>query len=93
MFNVTGKELSSELVQVFFAILIGYLLVLIFYYGGSLISCIVFHSANNALTGFSAEGGIDPQTEMILNLVLIVVVLGGYLLYPVKLLPNKKVSE
>ena len=93
MFNVTGKELSSELVQVFFAILIGFMMVLIFYYGGSLIPCIVFDSANNALKGFSTEGSMDPKTEMILNLVLIVVVLGGYLLYPVKLLPNKKVSE
>ena len=79
--------------QIFFAILVGFVLVLIFYYGGSLISCIVFHSANNALTGFSAEGGMDPQTEMILNLVLNVVVLGGYLLYLVKVLPNKKVPE
>ena len=85
--------LLAELVQVFFAVLVGFVLVLIFYYGGSLISCIVFHSANNALTGFSAEGGMDPQTEMILNLVLNVVVLGGYLLYLVKVLPNKKVSE
>ena len=93
MFNVTGKELSSELVQVFFAILIGFMMVLIFYYGGSLIPCIIFHSANNALKAFSAEGSMDPKTEMILNIVLIVVVLGGYLLYPVKLLPNKKVSE
>ena len=85
--------LLAELVQVFFAILIGFMMVLIFYYGGSLIPCIVFHSANNALKGFSTEGSMDPKTEMILNLVLIVVVLGGYLLYPVKLLPNKKVSE
>ena len=85
--------LLAELVQVFFAILIGFMMVLIFYYGGSLIPCIVFHSANNALTGFSAEGGMDPQTEMILNLVLNVVVLGGYLLYLVKVLPNKKVPE
>ena len=68
-------------------------MVLIVYYGGSLIPCIIFHSANHALKAFSAEGTIDPKVEMILNIVLIVVVLGGYLLYLVKVLPNKKVSE
>lgn len=93
MFNVTGRELGSELMQIFFAILVGFVLVLIFYYGGSLIPCIVFHSANNALKAFSAEGSMDPKVEMILNVVLIVVVLGGYLLYLVKVLPNKKVPE
>ncbi len=79
--------------QIFFAVLIGFIMVLIFYYGGSLIPCIIFHSANNALKALSAEGSMDPKTEMILNIVLIVVVLGGYLLYLVKVLPNKKVSE
>ncbi len=90
MFNVTGRDLPSELVQVFFAILVGFVMVLIFYYGGSLIPCIVFHSANNALTAFSAEGNMDPKFEMILNLVLSIVVLGGYLIYLVKVLPNKR---
>jgi len=85
--------LLAELVHVFFAVLIGFVMVLIFYYGGSLIPCIVFHSANNALKGFSAEGSMDPKTEIILNIVLIVVVLGGYLFYLIKVLPNKKVSE
>ena len=35
MFNVTGKDLTSELVQIIFAVLIGFIMVLIFYYGGS----------------------------------------------------------
>ena len=90
MFNSTGNDITSEMVQVIFAIFVGFVLVLIFYYGGSLIPCIIFHSANNALGGFSAEGNMDPKTEMILNFVLIIVVLGGYLVYLVKVLPNKK---
>jgi len=59
-------------------------LVLIFYHGESLIPCILFHSANNAFKVFTAEGNMDPRTEILLNLVLIVVVLGGYFLYLVK---------
>ena len=81
LFNGSGKDLASSMVQIVFAVLIGFALVLIFYYGKSLIPCIVFHSANNALGAFGAETGMDPQMEMILNIVLIFVVLGGYIFY------------
>ena len=68
----------------------GFIMVLIFYNGGSLIPCIVFHSVNNALKGFSAEGSMDPKTKIILNLVLIVEVPGGYLLYLYKTVPKEE---
>ena len=82
--NGSGKDPVSNFVQVMFAVLVGFVLVLIFYYGKSLIPCILFHSANNALKVFSAEGNLSPQTEMVLNLILIFVVLGGYALYLIK---------
>ena len=75
---------ESSAVQIVFAVLVGFVLVLLFYHGKSLISCILFHSANNALKVFSAEGNLNPQAEMLLNLVLIAVVLGGYSLYLVR---------
>lgn len=84
LFNGSGKDPVSSIIQIVFAVLVGFVLVLIFYHGKSLIPCILFHSANNALKVFSAEGSLDPQTEMVLNLVLIVVVLGGYSLYLVR---------
>lgn len=89
LFNGSGKDLTASLVQIVFAILVGFVLVLIFYHGKSLIPCILFHAANNALTVFAAEGSMNPQVNMILNLVLIVVVLGGYMLYLVKRFPEK----
>ena len=61
-----------------------FVLVLIFYYSGSLIPCILFHSVNNALSVFEARGTMDPKLEMALNVALIVVVLGGYLVYLIK---------
>ena len=82
--NGSGKDAVSNIVQIMFAVLVGFVLVLIFYYGKSLIPCILFHSANNALKVFSAEGNLSPQTEMVLNLILIFVVLGGYALYLIK---------
>lgn len=89
LFNGSGRELPSSLTQIVFAVLVGFALVMIFYHGKSLIPCILFHSANNALKVFSAEESLNPQAEMVLNLVLIVVVLGGYSLYLVKSFPQK----
>ena len=84
LFNGSGKDPISSAIQIVFAVLIGFVLVLIFLHGKSLISCILFHAANNAFKVFSAEGNLNPQTERLLNLVLIVIVLGGYSLYLVR---------
>ncbi|MBQ7473115.1 MAG: CPBP family intramembrane metalloprotease [Oscillospiraceae bacterium] len=84
LFNGSGRDLTSTVVQIIFAVLVGFVLVLIFYHGGSLIPCIVFHSANNALGAFAAEGAMDPKVSMALNVILIVAVLGGYSFYLVK---------
>ena len=81
LFNGSGRTPASSAVQIIFAVLVGFVLVTVFYRGGSLIPCIIFHSVNNAIGAFGAEGQLDPRTEMIVNLILIVVVLGGYLLY------------
>ena len=89
LFNGSGQDIISTIIQIIFAVLVGFVLVLIFYYGGSLIPCILFHSGNNALHAFEAERAMDPKVSMVLNLVLIIVVLGGYLFYLVKHFPNK----
>ena len=89
LFNGSGKDPVSSVTQIVFAILVGFVLVLIFYHGKSLIPCILFHAANNALKVFSAEGNMDPKTEMMLNLAMIFVVLGGYSLYLVKAFSGK----
>ena len=89
LFNGSGRDLRASIVQIIFAVMVGLVLVLIFYYGGSLISCILFHAANNALGAFSAEGNMDPRLELGLNLAVIIVVLGGYALYLVKAFARK----
>ena len=89
LFNGSGMDPVSSLIQIVFAMLVGLVLVLIFYHGGSLIPCIVFHSANYALHVFEADGLMSPQTEMILNIALIVGVLGAYSLYLVRAFPER----
>jgi membrane protease YdiL (CAAX protease family) len=84
LFNGSGRDLISTVIQIVFAVFVGFVLVMIFYHGGSLIPCIVFHAVNNALGAFEAENAMDPKLNMALNIALIIVVLGGYLLYLVK---------
>lgn len=90
LFNGSGRTPASSAVQIIFAVFIGFVLVTVFYRGGSLIPCIIFHSVNNAIGAFGAEGQLDPRTEMIVNLILIVVVLGGYLIYLYKIAPKEE---
>ena len=87
--NGSGRDPASSVIQIIFAVLVGFVLVLIFYYGKSLVPCIVFHSANNALKVFEVNGSFSPQVEMVMNLVVIFVVLGGYVFYLVKVFPGK----
>lgn len=47
LFNGSGMDLLSNLCQIVFAIAVGFLLVTIFYRGGSLLPCILVHSAIN----------------------------------------------
>ena len=82
--NGISQDFISTAVQVVFAVLVGFVLVFIFYHGGSLIPCILFHAANNALGVFEAESAMDPRVNIALNLALMIVVLGGYLLYLVR---------
>ena len=93
LFNGSGRSPAGSLVQVVFAVLVGFVLVLIFWHNGSLIPCILFHSVNNALFAFEKEGGLDPKTGMVINVGMILVVLGGYLLYLWKAFPKLEKEE
>ena len=57
LFN--GADLIPTLMQICYAISIGYLFVIIFYKSKSLIPCIITHSAVNALSIFNVENGIS----------------------------------
>ena len=89
LFNGSGRGLRETVFQIGFAVMVGFVLVLIFYRGGSLIPCILFHSVNNALGAFEAQGSMDPGLSMTLNIALTVLVLGGYLIYLVRAFPKE----
>jgi len=64
LFN--GGELVSTLLQVCYAISIGYLFVTIFYKSKSLIPCIITHSVMNSLSIFNTESTIISSLFLII---------------------------
>lgn len=93
LFNGSGKDLAGTMVLILFAVLVGFVLVMIFYRGGSLVPCVIFHSVNNSLSAFSGESTMDPKTAMLVNIGLIIVVLGGYSAYLYNSLSMKEVLQ
>ena len=78
--NGSGAELLPNILQVLYAIAIGFMLVMIFYKTKSMIVCIVMHSIFNALSAFANQAVITDQKSIISALFMIIVA-GGYALY------------
>jgi membrane protease YdiL (CAAX protease family) len=79
---LNGADFVPTLLQVCYAIAIGYMLVMVFYKSKSLIPCIIFHGIFNALSIFSTG-----KSTVISSIILIILCL-GYTLYI-----NKKVKS
>ena len=52
---LNGQDLLETILQIIFAVAVGFVLVTIFYKGKSLIPCVIFHGVNNALSAISDE--------------------------------------
>ncbi|MBQ3842233.1 MAG: CPBP family intramembrane metalloprotease [Ruminiclostridium sp.] len=92
LFN--GYDIVSNLLQIAYAITVGFLLVFIFIRTGSLVPCIVFHSLNNVLAGFGSAQLLNDiagseQGGQLLNVSIRIAVAGLYLLYVLKFTPKK----
>lgn len=93
LFNGSGMDLVNNLCQVCFAIMVGFLFVTIFYRGGSLLPCIITHSAINSLNTFVNEAGFTVEKQMIHSFVMIVLI-AAYTLILTKTLPkNQQVNR
>lgn len=71
--NGSGAELAESLFQVTGAIAIGFLLVVLFYRGGSLLPCIITHSAINMASAFANETGLTIEKRIFFQLVLLII--------------------
>ena len=89
LFNGSGMDLVSNLCQIVFAIAVGFLLVTIFYRGGSLIPCILVHSAINTLGTFANDANLTTETHL-LHLAALLVITVVYTLILTRTLPKKQ---
>ena len=80
LINGSGADLLSNLLQVVYAVAIGFAFVMIYCRARSLIPCILTHSVFNGLSAFANEAAMTPQ-RAILSGILLAVIAGGYALY------------
>ena len=89
LFNGSGMDLVNNLCQIVFAVAMGFLLVTIFYRGGSLLPCILVHAAINTLSTFANTAGLTVETRLLHSAVLIVITV-AYTLILTRTLPKKQ---
>ena len=87
LFNTSGQHLVATLCQICYAVVIGFLFVIIFYKSGSLLPCIITHSMFNALSAFSHPRLNEFMWQIIIAAIMIVIAL-AYSIYIIK--TNKK---
>lgn len=78
--NGSGVELLPNLLQVIYAVAVGFAFVMIYYKTESLVSCIITHSTFNGLSAFANEAVMTPERQIISGLFMAMVA-GGYALY------------
>ena len=92
LFNGSGMDLVDNLCQIVFAIAVGFLLVTIFYRGGSLLPCIIVHAAINTLGTFAND--MNLTTEMhLLHLAALIVITVAYTLILTRTLPKAQQAK
>ena len=79
---LNGADLIPTLLQVCYAIAIGYMLVMVFYKSKSLIPCIIFHGVFNSLSIFSTGN------STILSSIILMIACLGYRIYINKSIKN-----
>lgn len=89
LFNGSGMGLIANLCQIVGAIACGFLFVIIFYRGGSLIPCIIAHSVNNAVGVFANEAGLTVEKRLLFSAISMIIVI-IYTLILCRTLPKKQ---
>ena len=92
LFNGSGMNLVNNLCQIVFAIAVGFLLVTIFYCGGSLLPCILVHAAINTLGTFANDANLTTEMHL-LHLAVLTAVTVVYMLILTRTLPQKQWKE
>lgn len=89
LINGSGAGLEENLFQVTGAIAIGFLFVILYYRGGSILPCIFTHSIINMTSVFARETDLSAEKRMIFQIILFVITI-GYALVLTKTLPKNQ---
>lgn len=92
LFNGSGMDMVANLCQIVGAIACGFLFVIIFYRGGSLIPCIIAHSVNNAVSVFANEAGLNVEKRILFSAITAMIVV-VYTLILIRTLPEAQNSD
>ncbi len=92
LFNGSGMDLVNNLCQIVFAVAVGFLLVTIFYRGGSLLPCILVHSAINTLGTFANDTDLTLEMRL-LHIAVLIVITVAYTLILTRTLPKSSESK
>ena len=92
LFNGSGMDLVDNLCQIVFAIAVGFLLVTIFYRGGSLLPCIFVHSSINTLSTFANDTNLTAEMHL-LHLATLIVITVAYTLILTRTLPKAQQAK
>ena len=92
LFNGSGMNLINNLCQICFAVAVGFLLVTIFYRSGSLLPCIIVHSAINTLSTFASTADITVEKHL-LHIGILIVITVAYTLLLTRTLPKNQGIE
>lgn len=94
---LNGYDLLDNIIQIIFAVSVGFMLVFIFLRTNSIIACIVFHGFNNSMSAF-ATGSIlvdkfGEQNATIIASSVRIVMSVAYLIYIIRLPKKEQLPE
>lgn len=90
--NGSGAELLPNILQVIYAVAIGFAFVMIYYKTKSLLPCIVTHGLFNAASAFADKTEITSQRRIV-TAVLIAIIAGAYALYITFVIKKNETKE
>ncbi len=88
LMNGSGAELLPNLLQVIYAVAVGFAFVMIYYKTKSLLVCIATHGLFNATSAFGAETATTTQT--IISAALIAFIAAAYAVYTAVMVKDKE---
>lgn len=89
LINGSGMGMAENLFQITGAIAIGFLFVILYYRGGSLLPCIITHSLINITDAFSDNSGLTVGKSIVFQLILLFVTV-AYAFILTRTLPEKR---